>query len=164
MAGADISAEQAWDMTRGAGIRLALIDNGIEVGHDDLSAAIAPTSGAFSMDGMGNTIFTQGTAGFPNGNHGTFCAGMAAARANNAENGCSVADQADLVAVACLGDQVGTQATLARAVAYAADPSQEIAGANPATGADVISCSLGPNGADWDMTAVMQTALDFAVD
>ena len=162
-AGADISAEEAWEMTRGAGIRLALVDNGIEVGHDDLSAAVAATSGAFSLDGMGNAIFTQGTAGFPNGNHGTFCAGMAAARANNGENGCGVANQADLVAVACLGDQVGTQATLARAIAYAADPSQEVGGANPADGADVISCSLGPNGADWDMTAVMQTALDFAV-
>ena len=144
-------------------MRLALIDNGIEVAHDDLSAAIAATSGSFSMGGMGNTVFTQGTVGFPNGNHGTFCAGMAAARANNGENGCGVANQADLVAIACLGDQVGTQATLARAISYAADPSQEIAGADPATGVDVISCSLGPNGADWDMTAIMQTAIDFAV-
>jgi len=38
LAGADISAEEAWDMTRGAGVRLALVDNGIEVGHPDLAA------------------------------------------------------------------------------------------------------------------------------
>jgi hypothetical protein len=62
-----------------------------------------------------------------------------------------------------LGDQVGSQVTLARAVAYAADPSQEVSGANPNDGADVISCSLGPNDADWTMTAILRTAIDFAV-
>ena len=54
--------------------------------------------------------------------------------------------------VACLVDQVGTQTTLARAVAYAADPSTEVAGADPADGADILVSSLGPNGADWDLT------------
>jgi hypothetical protein len=162
-AGADISAEDAWDITRGAGVRLCVIDNGIEVTHDDLTAAVVAGSGFFQMDGMGNTNFIQGLIGFPTGNHGTFCSGMAIARANNGENGCGVANEADFLAVACLGDQVGTQATLARAVAYAADPTQEVPGANPADGADVISSSLGPNGADWDMTQTMQDAIDFAV-
>lgn len=175
-AGADISAEEAWDMTRGAGIRLAVIDNGFDAAHADLAGAVAATAGFFQMDGMGNTVFTQGVVGFPDPDaaipnsagpgirgHGTFCAGMALARANNGQGGCGVANQADFVAVACLGDQTGTQATLARAVAYAADPSQEVVGANPADGADVISCSLGPNGADWEMTQVLQNAIDFAV-
>jgi subtilisin family serine protease len=47
-------------------------------------------------------------------------------------------------------------------VAYAADPSTEVAGADPATGADIVVSSLGPNGADWDLTATLGLALEFA--
>ncbi|HSJ48092.1 MAG TPA: S8 family serine peptidase [Gammaproteobacteria bacterium] len=162
-AGADISAEDAWDMTRGTGARIAVVDNGFDVNHEDLTAAVQATSGFFQMDGGGNATFVQGLAGYPGGWHGTFCAGLALARANNGLGVSGVAPEADFVAVACLGDQVGTQATLARALAYAADPSQEVAGANPADGADVISCSLGPNGADWEMMQTLQDAIDFTV-
>ena len=161
--GADIGAEGAWDMTRGAGIRVAQIDNGIDVSHPDLAAAVNGTSGYFISDGAGGANFVQGITGFPSANHGTFCAGLLAARSDNGNGGTGVANQADLTAIACMTDQVGTQTTLARAVAYAADPSTEVAGADPANGADVISCSLGPNGADWAMTSVMQDAIDFAV-
>ncbi|MEO8596722.1 MAG: S8 family serine peptidase [Candidatus Solibacter sp.] len=171
-AGADIRAEQAWDMTRGAGVRLSVVDNGFDVAHPDLAAAIGPTSGFFQTDGMGNTNFVQGLVGYPDPptsagpgitGHGTFCAGMALARRDNTRGGCGVANESTFVAVACMNDQVGTQTTLARALAYAADPTQEVAAANPADGADVISCSLGPNGAVWDMTQTMQDAIDFAV-
>jgi hypothetical protein len=150
-------------MTRGAGVRLAVVDNGFDVDHPDLAAAVVAQSGFFQMDGGGNVNFTQGLVGYPDGNHGTFCAGMPIARANNTQGGCGVANQAEFLAVACLVDQTGTQATLARAIAYAADPTQEVAGADPNDGAEVISCSLGPNGADWDMTQTLQDAIDFAV-
>lgn len=162
-AGADISAEEAWDITRGAGVQIAIIDNGFDLDHPDLGAAVTDTSGFFRMDGMGNAQFVQDVNGYPDSSHGTFCAGMAIARANNGEGGCGVANQADFIAVACLGDQVGTQVTLARAVAYAADPRQEVLDANPDDGADIIACSLGPNGADWNMTQTLQDAIDFAV-
>ncbi len=158
-AGADISAQDAWNMTRGLGVRVAVIDNGIDVNHPDLSAAIAARSGFFQAGGA----FVQGVAGFPNGNHGTFCSGMALARANNAEGVVGVANQAEFLAIACLVDQLGDQATLARAVAYAADPRQETPAAGADEGADVISCSLGPNNAPWPMTQVLQDAIDFAV-
>ena len=62
-----------------------------------------------------------------------------------------------------MNDQVGTQATLARAVAYAADPTREDGRARPEDGADIISCSLGPDTvADWKLTSVLDLALDFA--
>jgi thermitase len=56
-----------------------------------------------------------------------------------------------LMLIAALGDQVGTQTTLARAVAYAGDPRTEVPTANPADGADILVSSLGPNGADWNL-------------
>ena len=160
-AGADVRAEAAWDRTRGAGTRVAVIDNGFNAAHEDLVSGVVGRSGFFAS--VGTTVtFTQGTAGMPGGNHGTFCAGMVGARQNNARGGCGAAPECELMLVACLGDQVGTQTTLARAVAYAANPSTEITGADPATGADILVSSLGPNGADWDLTATMDLALRFA--
>jgi subtilisin family serine protease len=162
-AGADIAAEAAWESTRGNGIRLAVVDNGFDVDHPDIGAAVDPLSGFFQEDASGTVTFVQDLSGYPDESHGTFCAGLSIARANNDEGGCGVANLANFMGVACLGDQVGTQVTLARAIAYSADPSTAIEGANPDDGADIISCSLGPNGADWEMTEALQLALDFAV-
>jgi subtilisin family serine protease len=161
VAGADIKSEQAWDLTRGQGVRLAVIDNGMEVTHPDLSPGIVG-GGYFISDPMGGAIFQRwrpSQHGFPNGDHGTFCMGMAGARANNALGGCGSSPEADLLAISCLGDQVGTQLTLARAVAYAANPTTEDATASPGEGAAIIACSLGPNGADWEMTSVLDLAI-----
>jgi thermitase len=160
-AGADIKSEKAWDLTRGQAVRLAVIDNGIQVKHPDLKAGIAG-GGYFVSDGTGGSTFQRwkpGQAGFPTGDHGTFCMGMAGARMDNGRGGCGSAPEAELLAIACLADQVGTQLTLARAIAYAADPTTEDAQASKADGAHVISCSLGPNGADWDMTSVLELAI-----
>jgi subtilisin family serine protease len=159
--GADVSAEKAWEHTRGKGIRVAVIDNGFNAEHEDLKAGVAGVSGFFS-DATDPATFTQGTAGMPDGDHGTFCAGMVGARHNNNVGGCGAAPESDLMLVACLGDQVGTQTTLARAVAYAADPSTAVVGADPADGADILVSSLGPNGADWDLTQTLDLALQFS--
>jgi thermitase len=168
--GADIGSEQAWDLTRGRGadrpVRIAVIDNGMQVRHPDLRAAIV-AGGHFDIDAVGSTIFRRLPAnltGFPSGDHGTFCLGMAGARANNGRGGCGSAPEADLIAVACLNDQVGTQATLASALAYAADPTRSDPQASAADGADVIACSLGPNGADWDLTSVLDLAIRFTAN
>jgi subtilisin family serine protease len=160
--GADIDAVSAWDFNRGADIRIAIIDNGIDILHPDLAAAVSPVSGYFKSDGGHGANFVPGTGNFPSGDgHGTFCAGLAVARSNSS-GGVGVANQAALIAIACLQDQVGSQMTLARAVAYAADPSSEGA---PGDGADVICCSLGSTDSNgfWDMATVLQTAIDKAV-
>lgn len=164
LAGADVSAEAAWNTTRGAGVRIAVIDNGFQVNHPDLIDGIQG-GGFFEDDGMGSGPFvplTTSASGFPSGNHGTFCLGMVGARLNDV-GGCGGAPESMLLPIACLVDQVGTQATLARAVAYAADPTLEDASASASEGADVISCSLGPNGADWLMESVLRDAIDYAV-
>ncbi len=158
-AGADVSAEEAWDITRGNGMRIAVIDGGIDVDHDDLGAAVAG-GGWFGNDAMGNLVFNLGTAGFPDGDHGTFCAGMALARANNAAGGCGIAPDATLIPIAGTLNVIGTQAGLARAVAFAADPTTE---GGVGAGADVISCSQGPNGGAWLLTNVLNAAINNVV-
>ncbi|HEX6344921.1 S8 family serine peptidase [Umezawaea sp.] len=154
--GADVRALAAWGTTRGAGIRVAVIDNGFNAEHEDLKAGVHAASGFFSRTGA----FVRGVTGMPKNDHGTFCAGIVGARQNNELGGSGAAPEADLLLIACLGDQVGTQTTLARAVGYAADPSTE--GGAAEEGADVLVSSLGPNGADWDLTATLSLALEFA--
>lgn len=163
IAGADIQATTAWDLTRGQGIKIAVIDNGMQVDHPDLAPGIIG-GGFFVADATGNAIFQRFVPGnsFPDNDHGTFCMGMAGARVNNQSGGCGSAPEASLLPVACLSDQIGTQTTLARAVAYAADPTREDGQASAADGADVIACSLGPNSAEWDITSALDLAIQFA--
>ncbi|MGC0379238.1 S8 family serine peptidase [Streptomyces sp. SAI-229] len=158
---ADVHIESAWDRTRGNGIRVSVIDNGFDTEHPDLTAGVDGASGFFTDDG-GDSVFVQGTSGMPDSDHGTFCAGMAGARLNNGAGGTGAAPECSLMLLACLPDQVGPQVTLARAVAYAADPSTEVHGSAPGSGADILVSSLGPNGADWDLTSVLDLALAFA--
>lgn len=160
-AGADVHAEEAWDHTLGAGIRVAVIDNGFDAGHEDLAAGVGPASGFYRSWVDGPATFTASVADMPDGDHGTFCAGMVGARQGNGVGGVGAAPEAELTLIAALGDQVGTQATLARAVAYAANPATEPdVPANP--GADIIVSSLGPNSAEWLLTSVLDLALQTA--
>ncbi|MCC9711622.1 S8 family serine peptidase [Streptomyces sp. MNU76] len=157
---ADVHIESAWDRTFGTGMRVAVIDNGFDTEHPDLASGLDPMSGFF--DDVGGAVLVQGTAGMPDSNHGTFCAGMVGARLNNGAGGTGAAPECSLALLACLKDQVGTQTTLARAVAYAAVPSTEVPGAAPGSGADILVSSLGPNSADWDLTGTLELALEFA--
>ncbi len=160
-AGADVSVEEAWDTTRGAGIRVAVIDNGFDADHEDLAAGVGAMSGFFSRTG-GVTTFRQTTTAMPDSNHGTFCAGMVGARHNNTSGGCGAAPECELTLIAALNDQIGDQITLARAVAYAANPASEVASASPNNGADILVSSLGPNGAVWELMETLRLALEAA--
>lgn len=155
----NIAAPAAWDLTRGEGIRIAVIDNGFDTGHKDL--AYGDMSGWFrDTDDITDADFVPGIAGMPDSNHGTACAGMIGAIGDNARGGCGVAFASSVSAIACAPDQVGTQSTLARAIGYAARPSDE--DVDGVAGADIISCSLGPNSASWTMRQVLSDAIDAA--
>jgi thermitase len=160
VADADVHIEPAWDHTLGAGVRVAVVDNGFDTGHPDLVDGLDPLSG-FYTEGADGTAFAQDTAGMPDSDHGTFCAGMVGGRSTSS-GGTGAAPECDLLLLACLPDQVGTQVTLARAVAYTADPSTETASAPAGEGADILVCSLGPNEAEWDITSTLELALEFA--
>ncbi len=69
----DINAPEAWDITRGCNVRIAVIDDGVEA-HEDLVGRVL----------AGNTPRTGGN-GAPNfnGAHGQACAGIIAATHNN---------------------------------------------------------------------------------
>ena len=160
--GADLRTEDAWTITRGAGVRVAVIDNGFDAQHEDLVAGISSQSGYFVHVPGSAANFVLGTSGMPASNHGTFCAGLVGGRQNNVTGGCGAAPECELILIAALPDQIGTQVTLARAVAYAANPTSEVSSASAGDGADVLVCSLGPNGAVWELETVLEMALEAA--
>jgi hypothetical protein len=149
----------AWDSSTGKGVSIAVIDNGFHIKHRDLR--FGPLSGWYrSTPDHVDADFVPGLTGMYGGDHGTACAGMVAAIEGNGFGGCGVAFGATLNVIACLGDQVGAQSTLARAIAYAAGyrttPDPE------ATSVDIISCSLGPNTAQWTIREVLSDAITYA--
>ncbi len=157
------SLKRAWNTTRGDGVKLAIVDVGFDVGHPDLVGGIIRKA-YFKDDGTGDASLVVQSDDYPNDNHGTFCAGLAVARYSNRTGRCGVAPAAGLIPITCLNDLIGTQDTLARAIAYAAAPSIEDPSASSDDGADVISCSLGPRPASWKMHTVLQDAITFAAN
>ncbi len=156
--GADVDAEPAWDRTRGAGVRVAVIDNGFDADHEDLAAGVhGATSGFFTAARL-HGGYRRDARQRP---RDVLCGdGRRPSQQRPGRLRCG--PESDMALVACMNDQVGTQTTLARAVAYAANPSTEVPGADPADGADILVSSLGPNGAVWNLTATLDLALSAA--
>lgn len=157
-----IGAEAAWDRTQGAGIRIAVIDLGMDVAHLDLRAGVRGGGSFQKEDGKPSRFVSRisDPAGFPNHPHGTFCLGMAGARINGTA-GCGAAPEAFLVPIA-IDARLGNQTTLARALSYAAEPSLEER-APGQSGADIISCSLAPPNATV-LGPTLATAIDYVVN
>lgn len=167
--GVGLNSIPAWGITKGViknvnpqrPVRVAIIDNGMDIAHVDLDGAIV--GGGFftpTAIGSGDANFhriTPNMSGFPLRGHGTFCLGMVGARQNNHNGGCGVAPDSHLIAIACALDQIGNQITLARSIEFAINP-KVVDPAGPLTlGADVISCSL-------RTASVLETVLKAAID
>ena len=126
----------AWAVTRGAGVTIAIIDTGVAGGVADLAGAVvggADFSGRGSADGQ--------TPVGSDAQHGTLVASLAAGRGTGPSSGViGTAPEASLLAISV---GVGSGVTdsddqIARAVTWAVDQ-----------GADVINLSLTRNTLDW---------------
>ena len=154
--GADIGAESAWDLSKGKGIRIAIIDNGFDVAHPDLAPAVDQKAAAYYEDtGPARLSIYHGLKDFPVDYHGTFCAGIALARANNCTGGCGIACEAEFIPLSCYQERVGPQVAIAQLIADAVDPAKHIR-------ADVISCSIGDNGCSRPLDSILKSAINDA--
>jgi subtilisin family serine protease len=127
-----------WAKSKGAGVRVAVLDTGIDVTHPDFKGAIAGVKD-FSGSAWGMSD-RQG--------HGTHTAGTIAAR-NNSRGVVGVAPLCDLLIGKVLGDDgSGSDQSVAAGIEWAC-----------AQGADIISMSLGSP----DPSPVIQAALARAV-
>lgn len=130
--GADISLLEAWDKTMGSPtIRIAVLDEGVEKSHEDLVNNILPI-GYGLVAANENTGDILSTARI----HGTACAGVIAAEANNGIGIAGIAPNCKLITVNLTvneGGDFGTDAQIAQAIDWAWNVGE----------ADVLSNSWG---------------------
>jgi subtilisin family serine protease len=133
---ADYGVAEAWGVTRGAGVTIAIIDTGVAGGIAELRGAVvggADFSGLGSADGQ--------TPVGEDGQHGTLVATLAAGRGTGPGSGViGTAPEASILAISVGFGQgaVDSDEQIARAVTWAVDH-----------GADVINMSLTRNTLDW---------------
>jgi subtilisin family serine protease len=89
-----VGAPAAWAKTTGAGVRIGIVDTGIDLTHEDLAAHIVETTSCLETDG--NPAKCKGDAQDDFG-HGTHVAGIAAAIKDNGVGIAGVAPDAQLV-------------------------------------------------------------------
>lgn len=134
-----VGAQSAWDVTQGSSsVKIAIVDTGVDYNHPDLAGKVV--KGADYVDDDNDPMDLN--------QHGTHCAGIAAAATNNSKGIAGMAPNASILAVRVLdANGSGSLADVASGIRYAADQ-----------GAKVISLSLGgPSSA-----TTLQDAVNYA--
>ncbi len=137
---ANISAIEAWDIEKGnPDTVIAIVDDGMDVNHPDLSAKVIAWH-----DFLGNDE-DVGNNGDDAAVHGTSCAGVASAIGNNNEGMIGSCPDCSLISARMLGGNPSANynpATIdAQAIIWAS--GGEIENTTKINGADIISCSWG---------------------
>lgn len=125
----DMSPRWAWGGATGAGVRVAVVDSGIDADHPRLGGSVnADESIAFGLDEDGNVIEEVGPHDDAFG-HGTACAGIIH----------SIAPEASITSVKVLGGGLtGSAAVFIRGLGWAIEQ-----------GFDVVNLSLGTTKREW---------------
>tara|TARA_E500000331_G_C17252381_1_gene711724 strand:- start:138 stop:1889 length:1752 start_codon:yes stop_codon:yes gene_type:complete len=138
-AGADIQVNDAWNISKGTDIIVAILDSGIDTLHSEFTGRLLPGFDAFATD----SINTNGYPflNFDQNAHGTACAGIVGAAQDNEIGISGVAPEAILVPVRIffyieLNNQIVPFTNMNALLTGSAYSWNTI-------GADVISCSAG---------------------
>jgi subtilisin len=120
---ARVNAPASWSRGRGAGVKVAVIDTGIDCAHPDLLCDFA----------AGANLLDPSSAPMDDNEHGTHVSGTIAGRGNGPKGVFGVAPEATLIAVKVLdADGSGSLSDIIKGIDWATK-----------AGADVINMSLG---------------------
>lgn len=109
-----VNVSGVWDTNKGAGVTVAVVDDGLQTTHPDLQPNVSTAVPTLHHDYVGddddptpvgvldNPSTTDVIESEDGDNHGTSCAGLLAARGNNGTGGSGVAPEATLVGIRLL--------------------------------------------------------------
>ena len=136
----DIHAYEAWDITTGGDVTIALLDTGVSPSHPDLKSKLL----------RGRDLSNNDDDPSDDEGHGTYTAGVAAANSDNGTGIAGICWGCKILPVKVLGSRgQGDDATIAAGIRWAVDQ-----------GVRIISMSLGGP----DDTDVMRDAVAYAHD
>jgi subtilisin family serine protease len=138
-----IGAPEAWGRSTGAGVRIGIVDTGIDLEHEDLAGHIVESTAC--LETMGDPQKCRGTAQDVLG-HGTHVAGIAAAVRGNGKGVAGVAPDAELVVARVFEGATASQEDVLAGIKWVVD-----------RGAKVVNLSLG--GAVFVMAATFGSEL-----
>lgn len=119
---ADVDAVEAWNVTTGTGVRVAVLDSGVANDNNDITPNV-----------VARANFTNGESGDDNYGHGTHMAGHVAATADNTDGVAGVCPGCKVLDGKVLNDSgVGSSSGLANGINWSVN-----------NGAKVINMSLG---------------------
>jgi subtilisin family serine protease len=144
-----IGASPAWASATGAGVRIGIVDTGVDLTHEDLAGkVVAHTS---CVGSGGDQARCAGSAQDDQG-HGTHVSGIAAARRDNGLGIAGVAPDAELVVAKALSAAgAGSEGDIVAGIKWVVD-----------NGAKVVNLSLGdPN---FIFTSLLGTSMKEGID
>ncbi len=125
-----IGAPAAWGSSTGTGVRIGIVDSGVDLSHEDLAGKVAAHT---SCVGAGGNASRCSGSGQDAHGHGTHVAGIAAAFKDNGKGIAGVAPDASLVVAKVLdGNGAGSLDDVTAGIKWAVD-----------NGAKVVNLSLG---------------------
>jgi len=145
----DYGFQKAWKITKGAGVKVAIIDTGIDATHPDLQDAVA-----LGLDVSSDETYAEQNPIQDFGFHGTMVASLLAGRGHDKNSGViGVAPEAEIISIAMRFDieNPSTDEQIAKGIRNAVD-----------AGAKVINLSLTRNSRDWP--ALWDEAFQYAFD
>lgn len=135
---AQVHAPDAWRQASAAGVRIGIVDSGVDLAHQDLAGKIV--AHADCVGSNGSEAACNGQGGQDDTGHGTHVAGIAAADTGNGIGVAGMAPDAQLVVAKVLsydpttGDATGSSTDVETGIKWAVDH-----------GARVVNLSLGGN-------------------
>src|SRR5207245_981842 len=98
-----IGAPTAWAMSTGAGVRIGIVDSGVDLAHEDLAGKVVDNAGCIGS--TGDPARCRAGGGQDDNGHGTHVSGIAAAVTGNGIGIAGVAPDAQLVVAKVLSSQ-----------------------------------------------------------
>ncbi len=138
---AKIGAETAWTRTTGAGIRIGIVDTGVDLNHEDLAGKVVEHASCVGANG--DPAACKGSAQDDQG-HGTHVSGIAAAIKDNGVGVTGVAPSAELVVAKVLSSTgSGSAEDVTAGIKWVVDHGARVVNLSLGDPAMVITSALG---------------------